>query len=99
MRTVGMPSTSSYARITVGAAGSPTCSTSGSSRDRQGVAKSPVANSPAPDYENGWNAINQLIREDYSWCGREPNVFYKRIQPRSARCSEIPGGQQPRTGL
>jgi Flp pilus assembly protein TadD len=48
---------------------------------RQVVAKSPVTNSPAPDYENGWNAINQLIREDYSWCGREPNVFYKRIQP------------------
>jgi tetratricopeptide (TPR) repeat protein len=48
---------------------------------RQVVAKSPVTNSPAPEYENGWNAINQLIREDYSWCGREPNVFYKRIQP------------------
>ncbi|MEO7142349.1 MAG: tetratricopeptide repeat protein, partial [Bryobacteraceae bacterium] len=26
----------------------------------------------------GWNAINQLIREDYSWSGREPNVFYVR---------------------
>jgi tetratricopeptide (TPR) repeat protein len=48
---------------------------------RQVVARSPLTNSPAPDYENGWNAINQLIREDYSWCGREPNVFYKRIQP------------------
>ncbi|HXM39897.1 MAG TPA: FG-GAP-like repeat-containing protein [Bryobacteraceae bacterium] len=48
---------------------------------RQVVAKSPVTNSPAPDYENGWNAINQLIREDCSWCGREPNVFYKRIRP------------------
>ena len=48
---------------------------------RQVVAKSPVTHSPAPDYENGWNAINQLIREDYSWCGHEPNVFYKRIQP------------------
>jgi tetratricopeptide (TPR) repeat protein len=48
---------------------------------RQVVAKSPVTKSPAPDYENGWNAINQLIREDYSWCGHEPNVFYKRIQP------------------
>ena len=33
---------------------------------RQVVAKSPVTHSPAPDYENGWNAINQLIREDYS---------------------------------
>jgi len=48
---------------------------------RQVVAKSPVTNTPAPDYENGWNAINQLIREDYSWCGREPNVFFNRVQP------------------
>ncbi|MCU1274660.1 MAG: ASPIC/UnbV domain protein, partial [Bryobacterales bacterium] len=47
---------------------------------RQVVAKSPVTESPAPDYENGWNAINQLIRQDYSWCGHEPNVFYKRIK-------------------
>jgi tetratricopeptide (TPR) repeat protein len=46
---------------------------------RQVVAKSPVIESPAPDYENGWNAINQLIRQDYSWCGHEPNVFYKRV--------------------
>lgn len=48
---------------------------------RQVVSKSPVTAVPALDYENGWNAINQLIREDYSWCGHEPNVFYKRVQP------------------
>ena len=48
---------------------------------RQVVAKSPVTESPAPDYEDGWNAINQLIRQDYSWCGHEPNVFYKRVTP------------------
>jgi tetratricopeptide (TPR) repeat protein len=48
---------------------------------RQVVAKSPVTDAAAPEYENGWNAINQLIREDYSWCGREPNVFYKRVAP------------------
>ncbi len=48
---------------------------------RQVVAKSPITAKPAPDYENGWNAINQLIREDYSWCGREPNVYYRRVQP------------------
>jgi len=45
---------------------------------RQVVAKSPVRFQPAPAYENGWNAINQLIREDYSWSGREPNVVYAR---------------------
>jgi tetratricopeptide (TPR) repeat protein len=48
---------------------------------RQVVAKSPAVKKPAPDYENGWNAINQLIREDYSWCGREPNVLYVRPKP------------------
>ena len=48
---------------------------------RQVVAKSPVTASPAPEYEDGWNAINQLIRQEYSWCGHEPNVFYKRVTP------------------
>ena len=50
---------------------------------RQVVAKSPVVAKAAPAYEDGWNTINQLIREDYSWCGREPNVFYKRVKPSS----------------
>ncbi len=45
---------------------------------RQVVAKSPVKFQPAPAYENGWNAINQLIRQDYSWSGREANVVYAR---------------------
>ncbi len=34
--------------------------------------------SPARAYEEGWNALNQFIREDKSWNGREPNVFYAR---------------------
>jgi tetratricopeptide (TPR) repeat protein len=45
---------------------------------RQVVAKSPTTAVRSEAYENGWNAINQLIREDYSWNGREPNVFYVR---------------------
>ena len=48
---------------------------------RQVVAKSPVTEAPAQEYEDGWNAINQLIRQEYSWCGHEPNVFYKRVTP------------------
>lgn len=28
------------------------------------------------DYEEGWNTINQRIREGDSWAGHEPNVFY-----------------------
>lgn len=43
---------------------------------RQVVARSPVTKIAAPDYENGWNALDQWIREDYSWNGREPNVLY-----------------------
>jgi tetratricopeptide (TPR) repeat protein len=42
------------------------------------VAYSPVAALPSAKYESGWNAINQFIREDYSWSGREPNVFHAR---------------------
>jgi tetratricopeptide (TPR) repeat protein len=45
---------------------------------RQVVAKSPVSDKPAPEYENGWNAINQLIRQDYSWAAPEPNLFFAR---------------------
>ena len=48
---------------------------------RQVVAKSPLQAKPAPEYENGWNALNQLIREDYSWCGNQANVFYVRPKP------------------
>ncbi len=45
---------------------------------RQVVAKSPVKRQPSAAYENGWNALNQFIREDYSWNGREPNVLHVR---------------------
>jgi len=55
---------------------------------RQVVGHSPAKAGPSPSYENGWNAINQFIREDYSWSGREPNVFY--VRPRPA------AGKQPR---
>ena len=47
---------------------------------RQVVAKTPEKPRSAADYENGWNALNQLIREDYSWNGHEPNVFYTKAQ-------------------
>ncbi|MCX6589973.1 MAG: FG-GAP-like repeat-containing protein [Acidobacteria bacterium] len=45
---------------------------------RQVVARTPATASPNAAYENGWNAINQFIREGYSWNGHEPNVFYVR---------------------
>ena len=43
---------------------------------RQVVARTPPAASPNAKYENGWNAINQFIREGYSWNGHEPNLLY-----------------------
>jgi len=58
---------------------------------RQVVAKSPLDKREAPAYENGWNAINQLIREDYSWNGREPNVFYVRRGKRYYDFSGVSG--------
>jgi tetratricopeptide (TPR) repeat protein len=43
---------------------------------RQVVAKSPDSAKPSQDYEQGWNAINELIRADHTWSGYERNVFY-----------------------
>ncbi|MGH9493890.1 MAG: FG-GAP-like repeat-containing protein [Candidatus Sulfotelmatobacter sp.] len=43
---------------------------------RQIVANSPEGAHPALPYEQGWNAINELIRSDGTWSGSERNVFY-----------------------
>jgi tetratricopeptide (TPR) repeat protein len=43
---------------------------------RQVVAQSPDSAKSDADYEQGWNAINELVRADYSWSGFERNVFY-----------------------
>lgn len=43
---------------------------------RQVVARTPATAVASAPYEAGWNAINQFIREGYSWNGNEPNVFY-----------------------
>lgn len=58
---------------------------------RQVVAKTPEKQRSATDYENGWNALNQLIREDYSWNGREPNVFYAKNGGRYRDASGVSG--------
>src|SRR5581483_352932 len=42
---------------------------------RQLVAQSPQNAIPSPNYERGWNAINELIRSDASWSALERNVF------------------------
>jgi Tfp pilus assembly protein PilF/peroxiredoxin len=43
---------------------------------RQVVANSPADAKPSHDYEQGWNAINELIRSDGTWSGFERNIFY-----------------------
>jgi tetratricopeptide (TPR) repeat protein/peroxiredoxin len=43
---------------------------------RQVIADSPDEPKPSHDYEQGWNAINELIRADGTWSGYERNVFY-----------------------
>jgi tetratricopeptide (TPR) repeat protein len=43
---------------------------------RQVVANSPEGAKPAHAYEQGWVAINELIRADGTWSGYERNVFY-----------------------
>ena len=58
---------------------------------RQVVANSPPEFAHAPAYENGWNAINQLVREEYSWDGPQPNIFYARRAGRYYDFSGIAG--------
>ncbi len=45
---------------------------------RRVVAESSSDARPMKGYEDGWNCLNQMVREDYSWNGDEPNVFYAR---------------------
>jgi Flp pilus assembly protein TadD/peroxiredoxin len=56
---------------------------------RQVVGKSPATATPSPNYEHGWNAINELIRSDSSWSGYERNVLY--LNNRDGTFSEVSG--------
>jgi len=58
---------------------------------RQVVAKSPSGATALGEYENGWNAIGQLFREELSWNGDEPNVFYRRRDGRYVDASGVSG--------
>jgi Flp pilus assembly protein TadD len=62
---------------------------------RQVVAKSPVTQAVAPEYEAGWNSINQYIREEYSWNGGERNVFYVNKDGHFHDCSGVSGLDWP----
>ena len=56
---------------------------------RQVVGNSPQNSNPSSRYEQGWNAINELIRSDSSWAGPERNVFY--ANNRDGTFSEVSG--------
>ncbi len=58
---------------------------------RQLVAKSPVTAIPSATYENGWNAINQFVRENYVWSAYQPNVFHARRGDRYYDFSGVSG--------
>ena len=62
---------------------------------REVVDKSPVTARPSAAYENGWNAINQFIREEYSWNGHEPNVLHVRRGDRYFDFSGVSGLDYP----
>jgi tetratricopeptide (TPR) repeat protein len=56
---------------------------------RQVVANSPNESRPRHEYEQGWNAINELIRSDGTWSGFERNVFY--LNNRNRTFSDVSG--------
>jgi len=56
---------------------------------RQVVANSPLERKPNHEYEQGWNAINELIRSDGTWSGFERNVFY--LNNRDGTFSDVSG--------
>ncbi len=56
---------------------------------RQVVANSPNQSRPSHEYEQAWNAINDLIRSDRTWSGFERNVHY--LNNREGTFSDISG--------
>ncbi len=56
---------------------------------RQVVATSPNEPRPNHEYEQGWNAINELIRCDRTWSGFERNIFF--LNNRDGTFSDVSG--------
>jgi len=54
---------------------------------RQVVGNSPDEARASKEYEQGWNAINELIRSDGTWSGYERDVFY--VNNRDGTFSDI----------
>ena len=58
---------------------------------RHVVGKSPPRFAAAAEYEDGWDAINQLVRQEYSWAGSETNVLFARRAGRYYDFSGVSG--------
>lgn len=43
---------------------------------RQVAQRSFASAGASPEYEMAWNAVNELVRSDFSWSGYQRNVFY-----------------------
>jgi tetratricopeptide (TPR) repeat protein len=43
---------------------------------RQVAQRSMTPSGISPEYELAWNAVNELVRSDYSWSGYQRNVFF-----------------------
>ena len=56
---------------------------------RQVVAKSSEDSTPAPSYERGWQAINELVRSDNTWHGYARNVMF--VNNRDGTFAEVSG--------
>ncbi|HTV55464.1 MAG TPA: FG-GAP-like repeat-containing protein, partial [Terriglobia bacterium] len=56
---------------------------------RQVIARSPLKEGHSAKYELGWDAINELIRSDWTWAGYQRNVFY--INNRDGTFTEAAG--------
>jgi tetratricopeptide (TPR) repeat protein/peroxiredoxin len=54
---------------------------------RQVVANSPIDPTPAQEYEQAWNVLNDLLRSDGTWSGYERNVFY--VNNRNGAFSDV----------
>ncbi len=53
------------------------------------MSHSPLQANTSRSYEQGWNAINELIRSDGSWSGYERNIFY--VNHRDGTFSDVSG--------
>ena len=56
---------------------------------RQVAQRSLTTGGASPDYETAWNAINELVRSDYSWSGYQRNVLF--CNNRNGTFSDVSG--------